>query len=81
MTKNDLEKGQEINNTIHDLQGALAELNDARIFQCNDKSCGSPYRTRIGDTFLSELHIHLKNIGVQKITGKIKDLEKEFKSL
>lgn len=78
MTNLQLERGREIQNEIERLKGALSELLRGQIFDCRDSGC---HVNRIANPFLAELEVKTRKSASDAITAKIKDLEREFKSL
>ena len=78
MSNEDLNRAKEIQEELYTLQGALSQLNKVTIFNCDESVRCSGYR---GDAFLSEVHIHIKNVGVQKLNNRISELKKEFTKL
>lgn len=78
MTKQGLERGQDIQMAIRDLRYALGILNKDNFFKIESSSCGMSTQA---DPFLAQLHIKLKTEGVEAITKEIARLEKEFTSL
>lgn len=78
MTKQALERGNDIQMEIRELKNALSVLNKDNFFKIEYSRCGI---NSGADPFLSQLHIELKSVGVDKITKEIDKLEEEFLSL
>ena len=76
MTKNQLEKGQQIQEDLTILKSTLSEISRIRFFNSDEGCC-----RRIGDPFLSELHTKVQSFVVQEVNAKISTLQKEFDSL
>lgn len=76
MTKNQLEKGQQIQEDLAMLKTALSEVNRVRFFTTDEGCC-----RRSGDPFLSELHTKVQSLVVNEVNAKIAELQKEFDSM
>lgn len=76
MTKNEMERAQDIESRLYQLRTALSQISRRNLFDIDSGGC-----SRIPDSFLAELETECKSYAMSKVNEEIARLEAEFKAL